>query len=138
MYSVLTAILWGLFYVCIEQIVKNIDKTTFITINYSASIVVFLFLSQKHIANDFLYIQNNPKIGIWILFAILSSIIGNYVSLLAVETSNATLAASLEITYPFWCMLFTVLLFGTYVSYISIIGILVVFSGVLIILYGER
>lgn len=133
-----TAILWAICYTSVEQVIKTVDKLTYITVS---SIIVFGicgFLGRGKFVEDFHKItENTNNVCIWLAAALTASIIGTYMSIMAIETSNASLAASLEITYPFWCMVIAFLLFGQTMSMISIFGVVVIFAGVIMVICGR-
>lgn len=135
-FSVFTAMLWGLCYTAVEQVVKTIDKSTYIALNCLVTFFVCAFIGRDHLIQDISKMQQNHSSFWWFALAVISSIVGVYMSIFAIETSNASLAASLEITYPFWCILLAWLFFGTTMSITSMIGVLVVFVGVIIIIKG--
>ena len=81
--------------------------------------------------------ENTNNVAVWLVAALTASIIGTYMSIMAIETSNASLAASLEITYPFWGMVIAFLLFGQTMSMISIFGVVVIFAGVIMVICGR-
>lgn len=133
--SLLTAILWGISYSAIEQIIKTIDKCTYLFIS---SIIIALFyinaISRKDFNNIYL---NKNNVFYWMILSLLSSLIAGYMSIRAIEKSSASLAASLEITYPFWCMLFAYLFFSKCISYTSLLGVISIFVGVIIVIFDN-
>lgn len=82
-------------------------------------------------------IENNENIFYWFILAIATTVIGNYMSILSVEKTNASLAASLEITYPFWCLLFSYYFLNSEINRYTILGSIIIFIGVSIILVGS-
>ena len=137
--SILTALLWAICYTSVEQVVKVIDKRTYIVIYSFFVLAVYLAIGWHKMPEDLVKLQNNTdNVSVWTLFAVLASIAGSYLSILAIETSNASLAASLEITYPFWCMLLAFLLFGHTMSITSIFGVILIFAGVVTVVLGKN
>lgn len=136
-FSLFTAFLWGLYYTSLEQIIKKIDKNTCIVI-FSLTSVIFYSFFLKDTNKDISTITTTPSLQGWLLLAFVSSVIAGYMTLLAIETSNATLAAALEITYPFWCMIFAFLFFGLQITWVSAFGVLITFIGVFIVTLGQK
>lgn len=133
--SLLTAILWGISYSAIEQIIKTIDKCTCIFI--SSSIIAIFYSSaigQKDLINIY---QNKGNVCYWMFLSATCSLIAGYMSIRAIENSSASLAASLEITYPFWCMLFAYLFFDKSMTWTSILGVVGIFVGVTIVIFDN-
>ena len=136
-FGLFTAFLWGLYYTSLEQILKRIDRGICIVFLCSLNVIFYSFF-LKDFGKDILEIQTNSSLRGWLFLAFISSVIANYMAAMAIESSNATLAASLEITYPFWCMLFALIFFGTSISLTSIIGIVITFIGVSVIVMGQK
>lgn len=106
--ALLTAVAWGICYVCAEQLLKSIDKTVYLAISHAVncSFWICCLLSRSDLKFQ-LY-----ACRWWLLAAIVSSILGNYLSIKAIELKNATYASVVEISYPIWCALFTYLILG--------------------------
>ena len=135
-YSIQRKAVRGVCYTAAEQVVKNVDKNSYIALSNLVSLIVFLFMSKNHLAHDVVEIQKSPNLT-WFLVAVSAAVVGQYMSILAIQTSNASLAASLEITYPFCCLLLAWFLFGTAMSWVAMFGVVVIFLGVLIVIYGQ-
>ena len=133
--AILTAILWGICYTSIEPVVRHIDKTTYIIISASVSLFIYGIWSlyNQNLTRDINYISENPRCATFLFIAIVSGVIANFIALKAIESSGASLAAALEISYPFWCMLFAYLLFNEAVSWQAIFGSLVTFAGIYLV-----
>lgn len=136
-FGLFTAFLWGLYYTSLEQILKKLDRNICIVFLCSLNVIFYSFF-LKDVNKDILEIQTNPSLRGWLFLAFISSIIANYMAAMAIQSSNATLAAALEITYPFWCMLFALMFFGTSIGLTSIIGIVITFIGVSVIVMGQK
>jgi len=137
-YAVFTAILWAICYTSVEQVIKTVDKLTYITVSSIIILGICGFIGRSKFVDDFHKItENTNNDAVWLVAALTASIIGTYMSIMAIETSNASLAASLEITYPFWCMVIAFLLFGQTMSMISIFGVVVIFAGVIMVICGR-
>jgi drug/metabolite transporter (DMT)-like permease len=137
-FPLITAVVWGLCYTSIEKIVSVIDKKTYILLLTFLSFttnISFIVSTHKNVNSDLNAIRyNKENIVLWLSIAIISTIIGNYLSILSVEKSSATVAAALEITYPFWCLIFSYFLLNGSVSKGVLIGSVFIFVGVLFII----
>lgn len=137
-YAVFTAILWAVCYTSVEQVIKTVDKFSYIIVSSIMTLLICGIVGRNKFLEDLPKIADNTNnVTIWLLVALTASIIGSYMSIMAIETSNASLAASLEITYPFWCMVIAFLLFGQTMSLMSIFGVVIIFTGVIIVICGE-
>ncbi len=138
LFPLATAVVWGLCYTSIEKIISVVDKKTYILFlaffSFMANIF-FIVSTHKNINLDLNNIKSNKdNIVPWMILAILATIIGNYLSILSVEKCNATIAAALEITYPFWCIIFSYFLLSGTISRGVIFGSLFIFLGVILIM----
>lgn len=133
--AIVTAILWGICYTSIEPVVRNIDKTTYITISASITLLIYGIWSwnNQHFTRDINYLSENPKYATYCAIAIVSGVIANFIALKAIESSGASLAAALEISYPFWCMLFAWFLFNETISWQAVVGSLITFGGIYLV-----
>lgn len=137
-YAVFTAILWAICYTSVEQVIKTVDKLTYITISSIILLLICGIVGRNKFLEDLPKItENTNNVSIWLVAALAASCIGTYMSIMAIETSNASLAASLEITYPFWCMVIAFLLFGQTMSLMSIFGVVIIFAGVIMVICGR-
>jgi len=130
-YALLTAASWGLCYTACGQILKTSDKYAYLTI-ISLSNCIFWFstaiLNQSHFES----LKTNKG---WLIVAMITSLLGNFCTLKAIEGKNAVLAAAVEISYPVWCWLFTFLLVGAEpISYRVAGGIVLIFLGTLLLM----
>ncbi len=130
--ALLTAVAWGLYYVSIGQVLKTTDKTVFICLVSVINAPIYFFLASR---------QPNHTIEFnkWLVIAILSSIIGNFLTFWAVELKSATHAAFIEVSYPVWCVLFCYLLLGeVHLTWKSLVGGLIILIGIGIFVLGEK
>jgi hypothetical protein len=134
--GLLTAICWGISYSLIEKISNNVDKKIFLlTYSFISFIIYAIYNSSSGL--------NYPKLDFYnfnyFIFAIITMILGTFMSMKAIESSGATSAAVLEITYPIWCMLIMTFVFGQYaINFKALMGIILVFIGTFIFLIYEN
>lgn len=136
-FSIFTAFLWGMSYTAAEQVIGKIDKNTYIFITCSIITVIYGIACKSVLSKDLIVLQQDNHALKWLVIAIIASSVGNYMSMLAIQTSNASLAAALEITYPFWCMFFAWIFFGQSLTRTSMLGVAIVFVGVIITIVGR-
>ncbi len=135
--AIVTAFLWGVSYTAQEQVIKYIDKTTYIFLSSILFLMCYGFLCVPYIRTDINTLIEKPNAVGWTLLASVTGIIGGYLALLAIQHSNASIAAALEISYPFWCMVIAYVLFGSLVTTQVVVGSVVVFIGVWLIATGK-
>jgi drug/metabolite transporter (DMT)-like permease len=135
--AILTAFLWGVSYTATGEVIKHISKTTYMFLSSMMFIITYSILSYKHWSVDLATLSEKPNVLGWFLLASITSVVANYLALVAIECCNASMAAALEISYPFWCMVFAWLLFGSAFSLQAIVGSIIVFLGVWLIATGK-
>lgn len=134
--GLLTAICWGISYALIEKMMINVDKKIFLLTYSFFSFLVYLSYN--------LYTGISlPKLDVcnlnYFILAVITMMLGTFLSMKAIESSSATSAAILELTYPIWCILVLMIFFGhNYLNYKAIFGMALVFIGTFIFLINEK
>lgn len=140
-FSLAAAVLWGLTYVLNEQILKHISVpssiaifcffTSFIMIGYS-------FLNHT-LEIDIYKIIHSQKLTFLIISSIISFALAEIMIGSAIQGKNATLASLIEISYPFFTVLFSYLLFKEIRMSLSIfVGGGLILTGAFLIFYFKQ
>ena len=134
--GLLTALCWGISYSLIEKTNSSVDKKTFLLIY---SFVSFIVYAVYNLNCGF----NMPKLDYYsftyFVLSVGTMILGTFLSMKAIENSSATSAAVLEITYPVWCMIIMMFVFGQYsINIKALMGVILVFIGTFIFLLYEN
>ena len=135
--ALFTALAWGFCYICVEQVIKSVDKFVYLSISATCNAIFWIFC---------LFYYKNDKMALdfdaakwWVVASVSSVIAGNYLSMRAVELKNATYASVVEISYPIWCALFAWLLLGhNHLTWKSGFGIVLVISGIICFVLGSK
>lgn len=108
--ATLTAACWGLMYMLAGKILLVVDKNVYLFMCSFVNMAAFFIFADK---TKFSIPWNG-----WLLLIGISAItiVANYLSVYAIQLSDPVRAASVEITYPLWCMMFS-LLFCSNVSF---------------------
>ena len=135
--SMFAAICWGLSYVSAEHVLKTTDKLSYLFFISLVNCLVYLSLA---LSNNKLYtlqpLLSNYK---WLALIVGASVMGNFLTISAVQLKSATHAAAIEISYPIWCALFTYLLFGHFpITWKSAIGLVFIVLGTVIFVLNEK
>jgi drug/metabolite transporter (DMT)-like permease len=133
------SVFWGLEYVFDEQIYKKISVSTSLAITSIIIFIITFFIS---------YFAGNLKPDLEILAEpsskrLLFYIFGGIITLLIAElclgfsitAKNATLAGLIEISYPIFIALFSYLFFNEKISLATLLGGLIIFTGVFVIYF---
>ncbi|MCI5060726.1 MAG: DMT family transporter [Alphaproteobacteria bacterium] len=138
-YSVSAAILWGLGYVLSEKLMKETAiSPAFLMMAIeliTLPMCVLLCLHLGQFKSGLSAVFSSPQVMILLLLAALTVIGGNFLILNSVVEKNATLTTLIEISYPFFTILFAYLILKeTQVDWWTALGGLLIFSGVIVII----
>ena len=125
-YAIATAICWGFIYSFAERIIPVIGKFNYLFLITASNLPIYWFLTRFELHNI------GKAVEIWplLLTVVAASIIGNIMSLQAIENSNATFVAAIEMSYPIWCYLIVLIIFKeNQLTFYSSVGILFILIG---------
>lgn len=129
LFAVLTAICWGVGYASAEQLLYYVDKRTYLFLSCVLQSVIFYFLSKPDPYE--IFHQFKSPAALYFIVCVACSICGCLMSLYAIESKNASYAAMVEISYPLFTMIATLIMIGRNdFSYNSIFGFLMIASGI--------
>ena len=136
-YSLAAAMFWGVSYTLSEKILRKVDVSTYLAYSYLFEfLIIFLFGCKTGKLKLDLQTIESSTWALMTLIAILQ-LCGNYCISTSIQGKNASLASIIEISYPFFTIASTYLLFKeNQVTFGSIVGSAFVFIGVAIILKG--
>lgn len=132
MYAIGAAISWGFVYALSQKILTKFSPIYFLFISSVVTVIVLLPY----------VLLNSPQINIFnvnkndlilTIVAIFGGIAANILIFSAIKTLGASYASFLEISYPFFVVLFSVILFKTSPNIYFYIGGLLIFIGSFII-----
>lgn len=135
-FALLTAAFWGLLYTLAENVTKGINKTSYLLICSFVQTIVLGVVSQfqNRLSTDIQFLWKTPLVMGSLLGIILISLGGNYLSLMAIQLKNASMAAAVETTYPLWTAMFAYLIFGhVQLTPVGLAGTLLVMIGILLV-----
>lgn len=136
-YSLAAAILWGVSYSLSEKVLHRVSVSTYLSYSYLFEFLIIFFFGFKtgKLKLDLKTI-NSSTLTLMTLTALLQ-LCGNYCISTSIQGKNASLASIIEISYPFFTIISTYLLFReNQVTTGSIFGAILVFAGVALILKG--
>jgi len=141
-YAIAASICWGMSYAASSEILRKgfspllffFGYSLFCTLGASLSLLTSGTLPTiwKHVELD------RHDLG-WFLFSIAIGALGAYLTYAAMSAKNPTLASLIEISYPFFVVLFTWIFFRQcQLNLSTLFGGLLLLSGVVVIIIGER
>ncbi len=125
----LASITWGLAYAIDQKILEKISPVGFMLISYIVSLVVVVplyFLYDEKI--DPKLFQDTHFIFI-LLTSILLSLLAAFFIIYGIKNLGASTASMIEISYPFFVVIFSFLLYKTTPNYLFVVGSVFMFIG---------
>ena len=141
-YALLASVCWGMSYAASGLILKKGVSPLLFFFCYSLCCLVVASVSLLSVG------KNSPVWKFanldradygWFLLSIGIGALGAYLTYAAMAAKNPTLAALIEISYPFFVVLFTWIFFRqVQLNILTLLGGLFVLTGVAVIIVGER
>ena len=134
-YAIGTAVIWGLTYTIDQKILTSLSPAMILFTNsVIASLIMlpFMFFGDSSIKTFIVYSKANLLI---VSLSIILPIIANILLLTSIKSLGAATASVIEIAYPFFVVIFSIIFFKISPSLSFYIGGLLIFSGASIIAY---
>lgn len=134
-YAAGAAITWGLVYAIDQKILLGVSPVALLFINsiVTAIIMLPLLLLNPGLIESLIH---SGKTNLYlILLSLLLAALANYFIFTAIKSVGASSASIIEIAYPFFVVLFTLLIFRTVPDLWFLFGGLLIFIGSAIITY---
>ncbi len=131
----IAAMLWGFVYAVDGKLLKTITPTTIILFNGIISIIFcfFVFWSKGFDSSKFFGEDASLKIISITFVTHILTILASFLALSAIVKIGASTAAIIELSYPFFVIVFSWLLFGQTITKEVLFGGLLMFAGCLLI-----
>lgn len=134
-YAFGTAIIWGLTYTIEQKMLTVLSPTMILFANsVIASLIMlpFIFFGDSSVKAFVIYSKANFVI---VALSIILPIIANILLLTSIKSLGASTASIIEIAYPFFVVIFSLIFFKVAPSFSFYIGGLLIFAGASIIAY---
>ncbi|MCX8494094.1 MAG: EamA family transporter [Chthoniobacterales bacterium] len=141
-YAIAASVCWGMSYAASSEILKKgfspllffFGYSLFCTLGASVSLLISGALPNIWKRVDL----GRADMG-WFIFSIAIGALGAYLTYAAMSAKNPTLASLIEISYPFFVVLFTWVFFRLcQLNLSTMIGGLLILAGVFVIILGEH
>lgn len=134
-YAIGAAITWGLVYTIDQKILQGTSPITLIFVDsLIAAIVMLPIIFFNHASIKTLLSSGKTNLSL-ILLSILLAILANFLIFSAIKSLGASSASIMEIAYPFFVVLFSIIFFRIVPNIYFFIGGLFIFIGSAIIIY---
>lgn len=136
-FALSASLFWGISYVLSGEIYKKISIFTSLGImSFFVCIAAFLIsYFNNSLKSDFTSITSSKRLLLYVIGGTLALLIAELCIGTSIVEKNATLAGLIEISYPIFIAIFSYLIFKSQVTYPTIVGGFVIFSGIFIISY---
>lgn len=133
LFPISASITWGLIYALDQKILKETSPLTLLALDAIITFIVFipLFITQRSEIRTTL--QGDKRALMFIIVVTLLTILADFLILSGVKYLSASTASIIEISYPFFVVLFSFLLFKASPTVPFFIGALLIFIGSAII-----
>ena len=133
-YAIGAAIIWGLVYAIDQKILATVSPMTLLFINSIMAVcIMFPFIFFDNGSVKTLFASGRNTIFLILISAILI-IIANFLIFTSIKQLDASTASIVEIAYPFFVVLFSLILFKSTPNPSFFIGGLLIFVGSVIII----
>ena len=142
LFAIAASIAWGLDYSLAERVFEQkISVYTFVIVQLCI-VLLFLLISMPFFTNikpELTRIFGDRQLFLTVFGGALAFTLGNLLICLSIADKNATVAGLIEISYPLFIVFFTWLLFGkNHLSLWTLLGGVLIFSGIFVIYAGEK
>jgi len=141
-YAVAASVCWGMSYAASSEILKKGFSPLIFFFGYSLSctlVALISLLTSGALPNIWKFANLERSDVGWFSFSIAIGALGAYLTYAAMSAKNPTLASLIEISYPFFVVLFTWVFFRQcQLNLSTMIGGLLLLAGVFIIILGEH
>ncbi len=131
------SLFWGMSYVLSEEIYKKISVFTALSITSLAVFVLTLIIAYftGNLKPDLAEIVSSKRLMWYVFGAIIALLVAELFIGFSITAKNATLSGLIEISYPIFIALFSYILFKNSVTLSTVIGGIIIFTGVFVIYY---
>ena len=136
-FAIAASITWGLVYTVDQKVLTNLSPLAFLFFSSLISVIVVLPIILYLEPASFKIINLGNKGLPLILLAVGLAALANFFIFSAIKILGSSTASVFEISYPFFVVIFGLIIFGGAVNLWFILGSILMFTGaVVIILWG--
>ena len=138
LYAITASIFWGIDYTLTGEVLKSIQFSTLLSIELFIGFLGMLGITIVSGAyrTDIPELLSSNRLSLLVVFIVIAFTIANTCIVAAIGNKNATLAGLLEISYPFFIVVFSWFFFkNANITIGTAIGGVCIIIGVAIILY---
>ncbi len=133
-YAIAAAVTWGFVYAIDQKILNKVSPSMLVLINAFFSMAVllpFVFLKSKNFKE--ITTLDRPTVN-YIILSLIFTLSANLLIYIAIQHLGSSKAAIFEIAYPFFVVIFSIMMFNAQVNGYFVLGALLMFIGSAIII----
>ncbi len=138
LYALIASILWGIDYAIAEKVFNKYSVYTVLFFELFVGAIIMLLIGYGDIKQDLVQFKSFSSVS---LFAVCCLVFNAGLLFIckSIKDSNATVAGLIEISYPFFIMLSSYILFGeNHITKSVLVGAAFIFSGIAIIYFDPE
>jgi len=133
--AILASVLWGVEYALAERVYKDVSVYTVLFHSSILSLILMPVLAWNHIVSDTCKLLQFSNLTFWYSVIMIIGMLASIMIAKSIQLTNATAAGLIEISYPFFIILFSFLFFGKInLTKELFIGGVFIFTGIAVIL----
>lgn len=134
-YSATAAVIWGMFYVLLESVVRRLSPASYIGITSLGTALLMLTyaLLRGDLARDLSILADSRRLLALVAAIIVLAAAGNFLIVSAVAAKNASYVSAVEIAYPLFVAFFSWVIFRQPLSLSMLFGAVLIFAGAVMI-----
>jgi drug/metabolite transporter (DMT)-like permease len=132
-YAIGASVIWGLVYAIDQKILSSVTPTTLVFINSIVAVIViapFFFFSNGSVKGVLASGKLNLSL---VVISVVLAILADFFIFSSIKNLDASIASMIEISYPFFVVLFSYLLFKSTPNIYFFVGGTLIFLGSVII-----
>ncbi|MBI2623402.1 MAG: DMT family transporter [Candidatus Liptonbacteria bacterium] len=134
LYAIGAAVTWGSVYALDQRILRDASPFTLLFVGSLITAILLLpiaFFQRSSLTPIF---SVSGKVWTLIILSLLLAALANFFIFSSIKLLDASTASIFEIAYPFFVVLFSMVIFGTAPSWYFLIGALLIFAGAALII----
>lgn len=136
--ALLGALIWGVHYPLVDKALDKISLTTVLLLTTIPMIISAPFFYKNLVQDLGVFVKLDMLDRIQILSIMVTSISATVFVFMAISAKNATLASLIEISYPVFVALFSMLILReNHITPVIATGAFLIFAGVGLIIYKQ-
>lgn len=133
-YAILAAVTWGLVYAIDQKILDRVSPVSYLLVGYILSLIMILPFALFDLDGVKTLLSSGRNNLLLIVLATGLALLASFFIFSSIKLLDASTASIFEIAYPFFVVLFSVLLYGQVINGYFALGAALLFAGAVVII----